>query len=202
MFGTLVVWSDIVGRGPFPVETRVHLYDIESGVTLTLADVLSGSSDSPPTESVGMPSVGGRRVAWQHWNGGTGETQIEILDLDSGETRAIPVESLAGFALSSDGAWLAWNEGETDEFALNLESGEKLHFAHDSRFIFRGQDSVAWAPASDGGWGGVYDLDSREVRLVVGGDEVTSVAGVLGNWFVWQAGTGPADRYYYFAPYR
>ena len=196
--GGRVAWIEGSRNAAGQTVRRVQVYSIETNESRTLAETVAGEGDSWGV------ALGGSVAAWAFRDDKGGKSGIRVMHLGSGEARDV-VESDAVFslALSGDGTHLAWDEGMTAKFALDLATGERVQYAGAIGWgATASGDYVSWIPATGrGGRAGFYSFSTGEVRFredIPGA--MMNLAQVMGPWFVWQErplDPALAGRYYF-----
>lgn len=196
--GGRVAWIEGNRNAAGKAVRRVQVYTIEGGEARTVSETVAGEGDSWGA------ALGGNVVAWGYQVAATESTGIRVMHLETGETRDIEDSDEAfGLALSGDGTHLAWDQGMTAKFALNLTTGERVQYAGAIGWgATTSGDYVSWNPASGrGGMAGFYSFSTGELRLREDTPgAMMNIGRVMGPWFVWQE--RPLDpalpgRYYF-----
>jgi hypothetical protein len=181
--GPSVVWVEFYSNAGEP-KKRIRLYNLETREARTLVEV------DPRVEDVWQVSIGGTKVAWAHSKDPETPQELIVLDLQTSLQSSYSVGGeIYSCALSSDGVFLTWDDNLEAKFALNLESGERVQYAAGEGWgTNMSGHYVAWTPSNPGGYGGYYDLRTKQVRFVRSLDKGFSMnlATVMGEWFVWQ----------------
>lgn len=188
-----IAWAEYALEGGKPVRRLLQL-DLVTGRQEVVARARPAAG-----ETIESPTAAPGKLAWIETRAGA--ASFVLMDTATGtRTRhAVPGKPFQ-LALDATGRYLAWDDGLTAKYALDLESQRLVRFAGDEGWgVIAGDRAFSWAPASAyDGAAGYFDADRGEVHILAA-NPLPNIVQPVGPWFAWQ---DPAAGVYRFARVR